>query len=582
MTAAGRILRAYKVRLVPTVEQRRALARACGSARAAYNWALAEWRCSYRAYRLAAKAPSRARGLLERWGSPLAADPRWLDPSSNRAPNAYEIHKRLNAVRKHSMPWLEQAPSHVVREAVLDVGKAYAHFFRRLKKHQAGDHSECSPRRTGNGCNLGEPRFRSRGGRRSAHLDEGKALAIRADAVRLQKIGWIRIHKRQCRYLPAADYDAKTKVWSGAKICGIGFSEHLGEWYASVRVDEPHKPTRKARIAEKRLGAEVGVRSLVVTSDGKRIGAMRDLERTTSAERRLTLWSRRMARRYRDGAKRQSAGWHEAKSHVQRIHAEIARARDELLHYAANRIVDSGAARIIMRKPGVRQMIARARKRDDDLRTRNALAPMISKVGWYELRRKVEYKQRWAGGEFVETPTDVATSRTCSVCGTVRDTDPGYPDFRCPSCGHRADRELNSAIVLRDFAPSSGGGKGGDRTDRRKTGRKAGTTAERTAIPAATGQPVTSGADGAGESLGVHGSGNGATPQGADTDRVISDPTRPGGEPSACPRSAANEHRGDARINAEGNPALASPPDGPVGDCSQVESQRSDNAGTPS
>ncbi len=562
---SGMIRRAYRVRLEPTAEQRRELARCVGVARAAFNWALAEWRRQYRAYKLAEKAPARALRLLARWQSPLAEDPRWQG-GDNPKPNGFAIHKRLTAIKREQFPWMTDVPALVVREAVGDVGAAYEHFFRRLKEGAVGREA-------------GEPRFRSRHRRKSFHMDQGDAIKIarfvradettgrHADAIVLPVLGSVHVHKRQNGFLPA-----------GAKLCGVGISEHLGLWYAAVRAEVPAPAPRRKRMAEKRLGVEVGVRSLAVTSDGKRIGALRDLDKTKSGERRLALWLRRMSRRFRQGAKKQSAGWVEAKHHVQRLHSEIAETRDELLHYASRRVVDSGAAVVVMREPNVRGMIGKAGKTGEAARARNVIAPMVSKVGWYELRRKVEYKQQWAGGAFVEAPAEIESTKTCSVCGSVRDTDPGYPLFRCPSCGHQEDREANSSKVLRDYRPPSGGPVGGDRADRRKTARKRGTMAERTGKPGGE-QSAPAGPDGVATS--PHGSGNGAASQEAETGAVIRDPTRPPGEPGARLRvpSATASDGGHEPIDSQESCVFASPPDGPDGDRSQTASQASETSG---
>ncbi len=494
------ILRAYRVRLEPTIEQRKILGRSVGMARFTYNWALREWRQQYRAFRLAKKAPLRALALLKRWQSQRANDPRWTDPPG-RSPTWMSLHKLLVSIRADAAPWLATAPSHAIREAVHDVGSAYEAFFRRVKKHASGDHSECG----GPPCRLGAPRFRRRtsAAGQALHMDEGKALAVRPDAVRLQKIGWIKITPHQRGFLPFASYDPETKTWAGAKICGIGVRSHLGHWHASIRM-QVAKPENKPRTVGKRLGVEVGLRALVVTSDGNAIldkragsvlterarGAIESHDRRLqSAERRLALWQRRAARRHREGiaTQDQSRGWNEAQNHVRRLYAEISNLRDELLHYASRRIVDSGAQTIVMRKPTVKQMIGRAAaKQSEQMGARNVLAPAISQIGWYELVRKVEYKARWAGAELVQVSSDCPTSRRCSRCGAERDSAPSYPDFVCPACGHREDRDTNSAKALQSFCLSSDGSDGTGRTARTKTtnGRKSGrgTTARTTGL----------------------------------------------------------------------------------------------------
>src|SRR5262245_19338035 len=115
------IFRAYRVRLAPTIEQRKYLARCVGVARVAYNWALEAWQREYRAYRLAVRAPGRTQRLLSHWSSPLASDPRWTVPPGPK-PTAYSIQKRLTAVKREKFPWMTEVSAFVIREAVKDVG----------------------------------------------------------------------------------------------------------------------------------------------------------------------------------------------------------------------------------------------------------------------------------------------------------------------------------------------------------------------------------------------------------------------------------------------------------------------------
>ncbi|QTA88308.1 Transposase, IS605 family [Desulfonema magnum] len=48
------------------------------------------------------------------------------------------------------------------------------------------------------------------------------------------------------------------------------------------------------------------------------------------------------------------------------------------------------------------------------------------------------------------------SSKTCNACGHVRD-DLKLSDrvFVCPSCGHKADRDINAAKNIRDNATSA-------------------------------------------------------------------------------------------------------------------------------
>ena len=47
---------------------------------------------------------------------------------------------------------------------------------------------------------------------------------------------------------------------------------------------------------------------------------------------------------------------------------------------------------------------------------KSGLNRAILDQGWYEMRRQLEYKQRWRGGE-VQTVNPAYTSQKCSCCG---------------------------------------------------------------------------------------------------------------------------------------------------------------------
>ena len=64
--------RARKIRVNPTSEQEHFLRQACGVARFAFNWGLAEWKRQY---------------------------------ESGGKPSAYALRKQFNAIRREQFPW---------------------------------------------------------------------------------------------------------------------------------------------------------------------------------------------------------------------------------------------------------------------------------------------------------------------------------------------------------------------------------------------------------------------------------------------------------------------------------------------
>src|SRR5215469_10473503 len=90
------MLKAHKIRLHPTPEQAVYFARAAGTARFVWNWALAEWNRQY----LAGEKPS-----------------------------ALKLKKQFNQIRREHFPWTWEVTKNASDQPFLDLGKAFTAFF---------------------------------------------------------------------------------------------------------------------------------------------------------------------------------------------------------------------------------------------------------------------------------------------------------------------------------------------------------------------------------------------------------------------------------------------------------------------
>jgi putative transposase len=83
--------RAHKIKLDPNQEQATYLAKACGVARHAYNWALAKWKEQYEA------------GLK---------------------PNEAALRKQYNAIKPVEFPWALEVTKNAPQQAIKNAGTA--------------------------------------------------------------------------------------------------------------------------------------------------------------------------------------------------------------------------------------------------------------------------------------------------------------------------------------------------------------------------------------------------------------------------------------------------------------------------
>lgn len=78
------------------------------------------------------------------------------------------------------------------------------------------------------------------------------------------------------------------------------------------------------------------------------------------------------------------------------------------------------------------------------------LSRVISDIGFYNVKEKLQYKSAYKNRTLLEAGTFYPSSKTCSVCGHVKGKlSLSERTFICEKCGNTLDRDLNAAINLR-------------------------------------------------------------------------------------------------------------------------------------
>jgi putative transposase len=90
------MIKAHKIRLHPTPEQAVYFAKAAGTSRFVWNWALAEWNRQYEA---------------------------------GEKPTALKLKKQFNEIRREQFPWTWEVTKNASDQPFLDLGKAFTAFF---------------------------------------------------------------------------------------------------------------------------------------------------------------------------------------------------------------------------------------------------------------------------------------------------------------------------------------------------------------------------------------------------------------------------------------------------------------------
>ena len=179
-------------------------------------------------------------------------------------------------------------------------------------------------------------------------------------------------------------------------------------------------------VTDKKIGIDVGIKDLFVTSDGFKSGNPRH---TAKYAAKLAKYQRRLAKK-KLGSKNRL----KAKVKVARIHAKIADGRLDNLHKLSHRLVNEN------------QVICAENLAVKNLIKNPTLAKHIADASWGEFTRQLAYKANWAGRMYVEIDRFFPSSKRCSCCGFVKDKLPlDIRSWICPECGTTHDRDLNAA-----------------------------------------------------------------------------------------------------------------------------------------
>jgi putative transposase len=196
-----------------------------------------------------------------------------------------------------------------------------------------------------------------------------------------------------------------------------------GRYFASLLVEEEIAPLP---VTPRMVGLDLGLKSMVITSDGQTSGNPRCFARD---EKKLARAQRRHAKK-----RKGSRNCDKARRKVARIHARIAERRRDYQHKLSTRLIRENQV-VCVESLSVKHMVQN-----------HCLAKSISDVGWGEFVRQLEYKAVWYGRTLVKIDKWYPSSKRCFDCGHVLETlSLDVRIWTCPECKVVHDRDINAA-----------------------------------------------------------------------------------------------------------------------------------------
>ena len=196
-------------------------------------------------------------------------------------------------VLKAEKPWLYEADSQALQQALIDLDRAYQHYFDICTGKRPQPASAKKPRKDGRPP--GYPRFKSKHHKQAYRYPQAKRIGIEGQRIRLPKVGWVKtiFHR-------PLEGKAKNVTVSRTKT---------GKYFVSFQVEmEMPDPQPKAG----QVGVDLGLKTYLALSSGETIPNPGNL---IKAERRLKKLQRDCAQTQRGSRGREKARRRLARQH---------------------------------------------------------------------------------------------------------------------------------------------------------------------------------------------------------------------------------------------------------------------------
>ncbi|WP_414039404.1 RNA-guided endonuclease InsQ/TnpB family protein [Acidithiobacillus sp. M4-SHS-6] len=379
------MLMAHKIALNPNNAQTTYFACAAGTARFAYNWALAEWQRQYDA---------------------------WKTDNSLPKPSQAALRRQLNAIKREQFPWMLEVTKNAPQMAIIQLGEAFRNFFAGRAKY---------------------PKFRKKGVHDRFTLTNDQ-FSVEGSRIRIPNLGWVRM-RESLRF--------------AGKIMSATVSRVADKWFVSITVDTEEPPKRRAEnqgAVGVDLGvtalATLSTGEKVVGPKPHKALLKRQKRLSRSLSRKHLAAKAKAGLSHRQPIPKGmrlpvSENAKKARARLSRLHARIANIRSDSLHKLTSDLARRFHT-IGIEDLNVRGMLKNRR-----------LARSIADMSFFEFRRQLEYKAGRRGGMVVVADRWFPSSKTCSVCGTIQEKMPlAVRQWTCPDCGTSHDRDVNAARNL--------------------------------------------------------------------------------------------------------------------------------------
>ena len=328
---------------------------------------------------------------------------------NGKTPSWAECGKYFTKLRgSDEFVWLKGVNTKVVKQAIIDVERAYSNFFSAIERGEK---------------DFGPPKFKSKHNKETCRFPIDAFSGIIGNRLTLTK-DLKSIHFKCSRfderYLNRNQDKLKSATLEKTKS---------GKYFLSILIEKPI--TKVLPKTDKVIGIDIGIKDFIVTSDGERFANLKTIR---SNEKKLKKLQRNHSKKQKGSKNKEKARLKLAK-----FHEKIKNRKEEYLQQISNKLINENQV-IVFETLNIRGMMAN-----------HCLAKSIGELSASRFKSICKYKMDWHQKDFVEIGQFYPSSKLCECCGFKNDgLTLSDRTWICPKCGVEHDRDLNAACNIRN------------------------------------------------------------------------------------------------------------------------------------
>ena len=381
------MVKAIKVMLVPNNVQNSKMFQYAGTARFAYNWALAREKENYE--------------------------------KGNKFISDSELRKEFTRLRNSDeYAWLQNVSNNVTKQAIKDACAAYKNFFKGLQKY---------------------PRFKSK--KRSMPKFYQDNIKIKFTDTHVKFEGFSsskKVNKQKLNWVRLAEHG---RIPTDVKYMNPRISFDGLNWWLSVCVEFPDC---KEALSDEGIGIDLGIKDLAICSDANKYKNINKSKTIKKLEKRKRRLQRSVSRKYEQNKKK---GKYCKTCNIVKNEKLLLKVNHRLTNIRKN-YLNQSTSEIVNRKP---RFICIEDLNVSGMMKNRHLSKAVQNQGFFEFRKQLEYKCNDNGIQLIVADRFYPSSKLCSCCGKIKkDLKLSDRTYRC-GCGNVIDRDFQAALNFRTY-----------------------------------------------------------------------------------------------------------------------------------